>query len=86
MRFEAAGQIGSFTAAARELSVTQTTVSRLVRLLEDLLGYPWFRRHANALELTAQEQALQFGLTKLLIPSPDSLKALRQCKAAGVGG
>src|SRR3546814_16950204 len=61
--FEVTGRHGSFTAAARELNVTQTAVSRLVRLLEDRLGFPLFRRHANALELTAQGQALLSGLT-----------------------
>jgi len=61
--FEAAGRHGSFTAAARELNVTQTAVSRLVRLLEDRLGFALFRRHASALELTAQGQALLLGLT-----------------------
>jgi LysR family glycine cleavage system transcriptional activator/LysR family transcriptional regulator of beta-lactamase len=61
--FEAAGRHGSFTAAARELNVTQTAVSRLVRLLEDRFGFPLFLRHANALELTAQGQALLSGLT-----------------------
>ncbi len=47
--FEAAGRHGSFTAAANELNVTQTAVSRMVRLLEQRLGFALFRRHANAL-------------------------------------
>jgi LysR family transcriptional regulator, regulator of gene expression of beta-lactamase len=54
---------GSFTAAARELNVTQTAVSRMVRLLEERLGFSLFRRHANALELTVQGRALLSGLT-----------------------
>jgi LysR family transcriptional regulator, regulator of gene expression of beta-lactamase len=61
--FEAAGRHGSFTAAARELNVTQTAVSRMVRLLEERLGFSLFRRHANALELTVQGHALLSGLT-----------------------
>jgi LysR family transcriptional regulator of beta-lactamase len=61
--FEAAGRHGSFTAAAQELGVTQTAVSRMVRLLEQRLGFPLFRRHANALELTPQGQAFRSGLT-----------------------
>jgi LysR family transcriptional regulator, regulator of gene expression of beta-lactamase len=61
--FEAAGRHGSFTAAARELNVTQTAVSRMVRLLEEGLGLSLFRRHANALELTAQGHAFLSGLT-----------------------
>jgi DNA-binding MarR family transcriptional regulator len=57
------GRYCSFTAAAQELNVTQTAVSRMVRLLEQRLGFLLFRRHANALELTAQGQALLSGLT-----------------------
>src|ERR1700726_636444 len=61
--FEAAGRHGSFTAAAQELNVTQSAVSRMVRLLEGRLGFALFRRHANALEFTVQGQALLSGLT-----------------------
>ena len=57
------GGNGSFTAAALELKVTQAAVSRMVRLLEERLGFALFRRHANALELTVQGQALLSGLT-----------------------
>jgi LysR family transcriptional regulator of beta-lactamase len=80
--FEATGRHGSFTAAARELNVTQTAVSRLVRLLEDRLGFPLFRRHANALELTAQGQALLSGLTDAF----DSIARLTESVAAMRGG
>jgi LysR family transcriptional regulator of beta-lactamase len=76
--FEAAGRLGGFTAAAKELNVTQTAVSRMVRLLEQRLGYPLFRRHANALELTAQGRALLSGLTD----SFDSIARLAEQVAA----
>ena len=61
--FEAAGRHGSFTAAAKELNVTQTAVSRMVRLLEQRIGFTLFRRQANALELTAQGRAFLTGLS-----------------------
>jgi LysR family glycine cleavage system transcriptional activator/LysR family transcriptional regulator of beta-lactamase len=61
--FEAAGRHLSFTTAAKELNVTQAAVSRMVRLLEERLGFALFRRHANALELTIQGQAFLSGLT-----------------------
>jgi LysR family transcriptional regulator, regulator of gene expression of beta-lactamase len=76
--FEAAGRQGSFTAAAQELNVTQGAVSRLVRLLEGRLGFALFRRHANALELTAQGQAYLSGLTD----SFDSIARLTEQVAA----
>ncbi len=76
--FEAAGRHGSFTAAAAELNVTQTAISRMVRLLEQRLGFALFRRRANALELTIQGQALLTGLTDSL----DSIARLTEQVAA----
>jgi LysR family transcriptional regulator of beta-lactamase len=76
--FEAAGRHGSFTAAAKELNVTQTAVSRLVRLLEGRLGFSLFRRNASSLELTAQGQALLAGLTDTF----DSIARLAESVAA----
>src|ERR1700722_12827640 len=76
--FEAAGRHGSFTAAATELNVTQTAVSRMVRILEQRLGFALFLRRANALELTVQGQALLTGLTD----SFDSIARLTEQVAA----
>lgn len=61
--FEAAARHGSFKAASDELSVTPAAVSRMVRLLEERLGFQLFVRHANGLALTPQGRALQPGLT-----------------------
>ncbi|TAN03251.1 MAG: LysR family transcriptional regulator [Rhodanobacteraceae bacterium] len=60
--FEAAARLGSFAAAAVELNVTPAAVSQKVRLLEDRLGLPLFKRHPNGLELTDQGRAYQPGL------------------------
>ena len=76
--FEAAGRHGSFTAAAKELNVTQTAVSRMVRLLEQRIGFTLFRRQANALELTAQGGAFLTGLSN----SFDSIARLAEQVAA----
>jgi LysR family glycine cleavage system transcriptional activator/LysR family transcriptional regulator of beta-lactamase len=61
--FEAAARLGSFVAAGEELNVTQAAVSRLVRLLEERLGFRLFERMPNGLALTPQGRALQPGLT-----------------------
>jgi DNA-binding transcriptional LysR family regulator len=61
--FEAAARLGSFVAAGEELNVTQAAISRLVRLLEERLGFKLFDRMPNGLALTAQGKALQPGLT-----------------------
>ena len=76
--FESAGRHGSFTGAAKELNVTSTAVSRMVRLLEQRLGFPLFRREANALDLTIQGKSLLVGLTD----SFDSIARLAEQVAA----
>ncbi|BEG74293.1 LysR family transcriptional regulator [Achromobacter xylosoxidans] len=50
--FETAARLGSFTAAATELNVTQSAVSRQIRLLEDLLGANLFMRVRQSVALT----------------------------------
>lgn len=61
--FESAARLGSFTAAAGELHVTQAAVSRSVKLLEAQLGCSLFERHANALTLTDAARLLLPELT-----------------------
>lgn len=50
--FEAAARLGSFTAAAAELGMTQPAVTRQVRALERSLGADLFTRSANRSALT----------------------------------
>jgi LysR family glycine cleavage system transcriptional activator len=50
--FESAGQTGSFTQAGIQLNVTQSAVSRQVKLLEDLLGKQLLERKHHQLILT----------------------------------
>lgn len=45
--FEASGRLGGFTAAARELGMTQPAVTRQIRSLERSLGVELFVRTAN---------------------------------------
>jgi LysR family glycine cleavage system transcriptional activator len=56
--FEAAAATMSFTAAARELGITQSAVSQQVRLLESHLGRPLFHRMPRGLRLTEAGDAL----------------------------
>ena len=56
--FEAAARHLSFARAAEELGVTPAAVSQQIKLLEDRLGLPLFRRGLRlALELHAVEAA-----------------------------
>jgi LysR family glycine cleavage system transcriptional activator len=51
--FEAAARTASFTAAARELNITQAAVSYQVRALEEHLGFTLFDRAPRGVKLTA---------------------------------
>jgi len=64
--FESAARLGSFTAAASELNVTQAAVSRSVKLLEAQLDCILFDRRANALSLTEHARTLLPPLTSAL--------------------
>ena len=50
--FEAAARHGNFTRAAEELGMTQAAVSYQVKLLEERLGAPLFRREGRGVVLT----------------------------------
>lgn len=55
---EAALRLGSFVAAANELRVTQTAISRLVKLVEGQIGQRLFDRQANSLTPTPAGRSL----------------------------
>ncbi|SMO87177.1 LysR family transcriptional regulator [Paracoccus laeviglucosivorans] len=59
LAFEAVLRTGSTTLAARELDLTQSTVSRLLQTLESQLGQPLFRRHRQ--RLTPLDAARDYG-------------------------
>ncbi len=59
---EAALRLGSFAAAAKELGVTQTAISRLVKEVERQLARPLFERRANQSRPSAFALSLQPGL------------------------
>jgi DNA-binding transcriptional LysR family regulator len=56
--FESAARHLSFTAAAEELCITQSAVSKQVKSLEDALGAPLFLRGGKGLSLTPQGREL----------------------------
>ncbi|MGP2493648.1 LysR family transcriptional regulator [Mesorhizobium sp. PUT5] len=55
--FEAVARLGSFTAAARELALTQGAISRQIKQIEAQLGRPLFRRDSRNVELTTEGEA-----------------------------
>lgn len=60
--FEAAGRLGTFTAAALELGMTQPAATRQIRELERTLGIELFHRTSNRSSLTEAGQRLWSAL------------------------
>jgi len=59
-----AARLGSFKAAATELSVTPTAVSHRIRALEEALGCALFHRQVRAITLTPEGEQLQAGVSR----------------------
>src|SRR5512134_252444 len=64
--FQVAARHLSFTRAARELSVTQSAISREIKTLEEQLGHPLFHRVNRALQLTHAGEDLYRATTEAL--------------------
>lgn len=80
--FEAAARLGGFTAAARELGVTQAAVSRQMRLLEDDLGAPLFVRAHRRVELTPAGSVLSMAVGQAFDRIGDAIDVIRPPLAA----
>lgn len=55
--FEAAGRLGSFTAAAHEVGLTQAAISQRIRNLEDRIGAQLFLRQPRGVTLSVEGEA-----------------------------
>ncbi len=75
--FTAAARLGSFTAAAAELNVTQGAVSRQVQELEGMLSIALFRRNGPKLQLTDAGRSLAADLEQALSMLRDAVLAAR---------
>ncbi len=80
--FEAAARLGSFTRAADELHLTQSAVSRQIRVLERSLGQRLFERRNRAVFLTEAGEVFAESVTRGLKGIADSAAAL-QAQAGG---
>lgn len=72
--FEAAARLGSFTAAARELGVTQAAVSKQISLLEERLGASLFTRRHRHVELTPAGQRLYTSTSEALLSIANTMR------------
>jgi len=64
--FARAGTLGSYTAAARSLSISPSAISKSVQRLEKQLGVPLFTRTTRSLTLTAEGRELHERAVRLL--------------------
>jgi LysR family transcriptional regulator, glycine cleavage system transcriptional activator len=75
--FEAAARLGSISAAARELGVTQPAISRHLTQLEADLRQPLFERTARGLRLTEAGRAFQAAVAPALAAIAEAADSLR---------
>jgi len=76
-------EAATFTRAARQLKVQQSTVSRRIRDLEDRVGVSLFERYSHGVQLTAAGRAFVGEVAR----SRDVLKAaLAEARHAGAAG
>jgi LysR family transcriptional regulator, glycine cleavage system transcriptional activator len=75
--FEAAARLGSFAEAAAELHVTHWAVGKQIRLLEDWMGLPLFRRRPRQVVLTDEGADLAREVSSAFSMLSGAVKKLR---------
>ena len=83
--FESAGRHGSFTRAALELNLTQSAISRQIRLLEDQIGAALFERVRQRVVLTAAGRIYLGEVSRVLEQLNDATRqVMSQADAAAI--
>jgi LysR family transcriptional regulator, glycine cleavage system transcriptional activator len=75
--FEAAARRLSFTKAAEDLDVTPGAISQQVKILEDYVGQPLFRRLGRAVELTDSARSAMPLLREAFERVDDAVRQMR---------
>lgn len=83
--FARAGTLGSFTAAARSLSVSPSAVSKSVQRLEQRLGVSLFTRTTRSLTLTAEGRDLHERALRLLRDAEEIEQAAKAARSEPSG-
>ena len=81
--FEAAARLGSFSLAAAELGLSQSAVSHQIRLLEDRIGQPLFRRVGRTVLLTDAGRDYQRSVRRSLDLLEEGYKRLAPFRKTG---
>jgi DNA-binding transcriptional LysR family regulator len=74
--FVTVAQLGSFQAAAEVLNLTQPTLSKSIKILEEQLGKAFFIRHAKGVQLTQDGEILLREGIKILSLAEQAIKIL----------
>ncbi|CAN7734456.1 LysR substrate-binding domain-containing protein [Neorhizobium sp. LjRoot104] len=83
--FARAGSLGSYTAAARSLSVSPSAVSKSIQRLEKQLGVSLFARTTRSLTLTAEGRDLHERALKLLHDAEEIEQAAKAARTEPAG-
>lgn len=76
--FEAVARHLNFRAAAEEMALTQSAVSRQIQALEEEVGVPLFLRHTRAVELTGAGAQLLVAVSQSLPRIDAAVRQIRQ--------
>jgi DNA-binding transcriptional LysR family regulator len=76
--FEAVARHLNFRAAAEEMALTQSAVSRQIQALEEEVGVSLFLRHTRAVELTAAGAQLLMAVSQSLPRIDNAVRQIRQ--------
>jgi DNA-binding transcriptional LysR family regulator len=83
--FAKAGSLGSYTAAARSLSISPSAISKSIHRLEQHLGVRLFSRTTRSLSLTAEGRVLHERAVQLLLDAEEFEQAAAATRAEPVG-
>lgn len=83
--FARAGSLGSYTAAARALSVSPSAVSKSIQRLEQHLGLALFTRTTRSLALTPEGRDLHERVLRLLQDAQEIEQAAKRARAEPSG-
>jgi len=83
--FSRAASLGSFTAAARSLSVSPSAISKSIQRLEALLGVKLFTRTTRSISLTPEGRELQDKALTLLQAAEDVVQSVTAAQAEPSG-
>src|SRR5262245_26895472 len=83
--FAKAAELSSFTAAARELGLTQAAVSQRIQALEKYLGEALFRRQAGHVLLTEAGHRLYPYVQRIFSLHQEARASVTGCKPPLVG-